>query len=542
MTGAKVLVADDDEDIRDLVRVLLERDGHEVRGAADGAEALRLLYAERPDVLLLDVDMPGLDGWTVLGRVRELSDVPGAHAHGEELGARQGARPARRRRRLRRQALRARGALGAGRRGPAAPRCPGRGGATGAADLPDVYADGLLTVDHRQRTALAGGTDLHLTPREFAPARGVRPPSRPGAQRRAARRARVGRPVDRARPGQGRRRPSAAQARGGGRRRPDRDGAGLRLPVPPGGRRRPAAPTSSLAARMDALQAIVLGIVQGLTEFLPISSTAHLRIVPAFFGWEDPGAAFTAVVQLGTMLAVLVYFRRELWAIARGWVAGLRDPALRAHGGVPARLVPHPGHDPDRRARARLQGHDRARVPRPRAHRRGDDPLQRRAARGRAPRAPAPVARGLHPARRRAHRLRAGARARPRASAARAPRSRPGCCSDFDRTTAARYSFLLSVPAVVLSGLFELRHVGDGGGAAGRRHGARHAPRLRRRIRVDRLAAALGRAPRHRDLRDLPDGRRRARARCSPRRTSSASQLARQARGQRLEQRAPRSG
>ena len=51
------------------------------------------------------------------------------------------------------------------------------------------------------------------------------------------------------------------------------------------------------------------GIVQGLTEFLPISSTAHLRIVPALAGWEDPGAAFTAVVQLGTMAAVLLYFR-----------------------------------------------------------------------------------------------------------------------------------------------------------------------------------------------------------------------------------------
>src|SRR5215813_11038748 len=71
---------------------------------------------------------------------------------------------------------------------------------------------------------------------------------------------------------------------------------------------------------MDAFQAIVLGIVQGLTEFLPVSSTAHLRIVPAFFGWEDPGAAFTAVVQLGTMAAVLLYFRRELWEIAAAWV------------------------------------------------------------------------------------------------------------------------------------------------------------------------------------------------------------------------------
>ena len=81
---------------------------------------------------------------------------------------------------------------------------------------------------------------------------------------------------------------------------------------------------------MDALQAIVLGIVQGLTEFLPISSTAHLRIVPAFMGWEDPGAAFTAVTQLGTMAAVLLYFRADLWRIARTWTASLRRPELRA--------------------------------------------------------------------------------------------------------------------------------------------------------------------------------------------------------------------
>ena len=83
---------------------------------------------------------------------------------------------------------------------------------------------------------------------------------------------------------------------------------------------------------MDAVQAIVLGIVQGLTEFLPVSSTAHLRIVPAFFGWDDPGAAFTAVVQLGTMAAVLVYFRRELWAIASHWIRHPRryeDPDVR---------------------------------------------------------------------------------------------------------------------------------------------------------------------------------------------------------------------
>ena len=81
---------------------------------------------------------------------------------------------------------------------------------------------------------------------------------------------------------------------------------------------------------MRDLHAIVEGIVQGLTEFLPISSTAHLRIVPALLGWEDPGAAFTAVVQLGTMAAVLLYFRADLWRIARAWLAGLRDPECAA--------------------------------------------------------------------------------------------------------------------------------------------------------------------------------------------------------------------
>src|SRR3954452_12540203 len=80
---------------------------------------------------------------------------------------------------------------------------------------------------------------------------------------------------------------------------------------------------------MSTFEAIVLGIVQGLTEFLPISSTGHLRIVPAFAGWEDPGAAFTAVVQLGTMAAVLLYFRSDLWRIAVAWLRGLRDPAAR---------------------------------------------------------------------------------------------------------------------------------------------------------------------------------------------------------------------
>jgi undecaprenyl-diphosphatase len=80
---------------------------------------------------------------------------------------------------------------------------------------------------------------------------------------------------------------------------------------------------------VSTLEAIVLGIVQGLTEFLPISSTGHLRIVPAFLGWEDPGAAFTAVTQLGTMAAVLLYFREDLVRIARAWLRSLRDRNVR---------------------------------------------------------------------------------------------------------------------------------------------------------------------------------------------------------------------
>ena len=79
-------------------------------------------------------------------------------------------------------------------------------------------------------------------------------------------------------------------------------------------------------AAVDAFQAIVLGIVQGLTEFLPVSSTGHLRIVPAFLGWEDPGSAFTAVTQLGTLAAVLIYFRADLWRIAHLAAQPARPP------------------------------------------------------------------------------------------------------------------------------------------------------------------------------------------------------------------------
>ena len=81
---------------------------------------------------------------------------------------------------------------------------------------------------------------------------------------------------------------------------------------------------------MTTFQAIILGTLQGLTEFLPISSTAHLRIFPALFGWSDPGAAFSAVIQLGTIAAVIIFFIRDLWRILVTWVRSLFTPSLRS--------------------------------------------------------------------------------------------------------------------------------------------------------------------------------------------------------------------
>jgi undecaprenyl-diphosphatase len=81
----------------------------------------------------------------------------------------------------------------------------------------------------------------------------------------------------------------------------------------------------------DPLKAVILGLLQGLTEFLPISSSAHLRIFPELWGWGDPGAAFTAVIQIGTETAVLLYFRKDIWRIASAWLRSLVRPELRGH-------------------------------------------------------------------------------------------------------------------------------------------------------------------------------------------------------------------
>ena len=80
---------------------------------------------------------------------------------------------------------------------------------------------------------------------------------------------------------------------------------------------------------MSWLEALVLGLVQGLTEFLPISSSAHLRITSAALFGNDAGAAFTAVSQLGTEAAVLLFFRADIWRLGTAWLRGLRRRSER---------------------------------------------------------------------------------------------------------------------------------------------------------------------------------------------------------------------
>jgi undecaprenyl-diphosphatase len=80
---------------------------------------------------------------------------------------------------------------------------------------------------------------------------------------------------------------------------------------------------------MSWFESLVLGLVQGLTEFLPVSSSAHLRLTAAFSGWHDPGAAFTAITQIGTEAAVLIYFRKDIGRIISAWTRSLTSKEMR---------------------------------------------------------------------------------------------------------------------------------------------------------------------------------------------------------------------
>jgi DNA-binding response OmpR family regulator len=159
VNGLPILIADDDADIRRLIVGLLERAGFRALQAANGRDALRLLYAHRPAAVVLDVTMPALDGWQVLERIREVSDVPVLMltAKGEELdrvrGLRAGAddyvpKPFGRLELLARiEALLRR--------------------SSGRVEMPASYRDDLLEVDFEQRRVLVRGEPAPLTPLEF---------------------------------------------------------------------------------------------------------------------------------------------------------------------------------------------------------------------------------------------------------------------------------------------------------------------------------------------------------------------------------------
>ena len=216
---------------------------------------------------------------------------------------------------------------------------------------------------------------------------------------------------------------------------------------------------------MSTLEAIVLGLVQGLTEFLPISSSGHLRIVPALLGWPDPGAGFTAVIQLGTMAAVLIYFRADLWRIAVAWVRELRVPIRQASqearlgwfivlGTIPISIFGFVFKDQIESGARSLYLIGSALIlfsfVMVLAERVGTRQRALAEMNGRD---------GLFVGMAQALALIPGvSRSGATISA--------GLFRGFDRVAAARYSFLLSVPAVVLSGVFELRKIGGDGGAS----------------------------------------------------------------------------
>jgi undecaprenyl-diphosphatase len=214
---------------------------------------------------------------------------------------------------------------------------------------------------------------------------------------------------------------------------------------------------------VNLLQAAVLGVVQGLTEFLPVSSTAHLRIVPALAGWPDPGAAFTAVVQLGTMLAILLYFWREIVHITVAWFRGLVDKTTRntleyrmgwyvIFATIPIGILGLAFKDQIETGARNLWviaialitlGLVLLLAERVGSHERDEEQITLRD--------------GLVVGLAQAAALVPGVSRSGSTITA-------GLFIGLKREAAARFSFLLSIPAVVLSGVFELRKLGDPGG------------------------------------------------------------------------------
>ncbi|MGA5293569.1 undecaprenyl-diphosphate phosphatase [Streptomyces koyangensis] len=229
---------------------------------------------------------------------------------------------------------------------------------------------------------------------------------------------------------------------------------------------------------MSWFESFILGLVQGLTEFLPISSSAHLRLTAAFAGWHDPGAAFTAITQIGTEAAVLIYFRKDIATIVGAWCRSVvalvrRDDSMRGNhdaqlgwlviiGSIPIGVlgltlkdqIEGPFRDlrliattlivmglvlglADRLAARAETGGGR--------HRANDGKTLRDLG----------VRDGLIYGCCQALALIPGV-SRSGATIS------GGLLMGYTREAAARYSFLLAVPAVLASGFFELRHAGEG--------------------------------------------------------------------------------
>ncbi|MEW2633906.1 undecaprenyl-diphosphate phosphatase [Streptomyces sp. NPDC048389] len=224
---------------------------------------------------------------------------------------------------------------------------------------------------------------------------------------------------------------------------------------------------------MSWFESLVLGLVQGLTEFLPISSSAHLRLTAAFAGWQDPGAAFTAITQIGTETAVLIYFRKDIGRILSAWFRSLTDKAMRGDpdarmgwlviiGSVPIGVLGLTLKDqiegPFRDLRliaTTLIGMGIVLGIADRLAARDEAGGRHRVVKERKTLKDLSVRDGLIYGFCQAMALIPGV-SRSGATIS------GGLLMGYTREAAARYSFLLAIPAVLASGLFELRKAGEG--------------------------------------------------------------------------------
>ncbi|MER8070281.1 undecaprenyl-diphosphate phosphatase [Streptomyces sp. NPDC094034] len=224
---------------------------------------------------------------------------------------------------------------------------------------------------------------------------------------------------------------------------------------------------------MSWFESFILGLVQGLTEFLPISSSAHLRLTAVFAGWQDPGAAFTAITQIGTEAAVLIYFRKDIARIVSAWSRSLVNKSMRSDhdaqmgwlviiGSIPIGVLGVTLKDwidgPFRDLRLIaltlivmgivLGAADRLAA-------RDETGGKHRAIKERKSLKELSVRDGLIFGFCQAMALVPGV-SRSGATIS------GGLLMGYTREAAARYSFLLAIPAVLASGAFELRHAGEG--------------------------------------------------------------------------------